>query len=55
MIPQIKLRVKHGVCSKVNVNLTVKNIKVNVNLSLNLKILKRFSAKIKREKEFHTA
>ena len=44
MISQIKLRVKHGVCSK-----------VNVNLSLNLKILKRFSAKIKREKEFHTA
>lgn len=44
MIPQIKLRVKHGVYSK-----------VNVNLSLNLKILKRLSAKIKREKEFHTA
>lgn len=40
----MKLRVKLGVCSK-----------VNVNPSLNLKSLKRFSAKIKRKKEFHTA
>ena len=53
MISQIKLRVKHRVCSKVNVSLVCS--KVNVNPSLNLKILKRFSAKIKREKEFHTA